>query len=84
MTISSSKFIPVQQSTLVRFNTKLDEILCFLQFIKCTIFDDGGFQLSLGSWINVDQSTVNRICRVTLAIVDSFPNVYNLNKLNKC
>jgi hypothetical protein len=46
-------------------------------------FATGCFQLSLGSWINIDQSTVSRTSwRVTRAIVDSFPNAFNLNEQN--
>lgn len=40
----------------------------------------GCFQLTLGSWINVDQSTVSRTSwRVIQAILNSFPDIFTLN-----
>ena len=48
--------------------------------IRLQFFATGCFQMSVGSWINVNQSTVSRtVWRVTRAIIDSHPNAFVLN-----
>lgn len=48
--------------------------------IGLRFFATGCFQISLGAWMNVDQSTVSRISwRVTKAVVNSFPDFFSVN-----
>ena len=48
--------------------------------VALRFFATGCMQLSLGGWINIDQSTVSRaVWTVTLAILDRYPDSFQIN-----
>ena len=54
--------------------TSLQQVLVTLRFYAV-----GAMQLSLGAWLNIDQSTVSKtVWRVTLAILTAYPNPFTI------